>query len=97
MQGLLDYSLNEKKRNFVETVELQIGLKSEHTVLAIHDFDINKPACDYPKFAMKLKMGRTVSGTPADSDQTMIHSVTSVSRAQSSFPASLGPGCRFGI
>ena len=31
MQGLLDYSHNEKKRNFVETVELQIGLKSEHT------------------------------------------------------------------
>lgn len=28
MQQLLDYSLNEKKRNFLETVELQIGLKN---------------------------------------------------------------------
>merc|ERR1711964_260377 len=28
VQQLLDYSLNEKKRNFVETVELQIGLKN---------------------------------------------------------------------
>lgn len=28
MQSLLDYSLNEKKRNFLETVELQIGLKN---------------------------------------------------------------------
>lgn len=28
VQGLLDYSLNEKKRNFLETVELQIGLKN---------------------------------------------------------------------
>ena len=26
VQGLLDYSLNEKNRNFLETVELQIGL-----------------------------------------------------------------------
>ena len=25
---LLDYSLNTKKRNFLETVELQIGLKN---------------------------------------------------------------------
>ena len=25
---LLNYSLNEKKRNFLETVELQIGLKN---------------------------------------------------------------------
>lgn len=28
IQDLLDYSLNEKKRNFLETVELQIGLKN---------------------------------------------------------------------
>lgn len=28
IQELLDYSLNEKKRNFLETVELQIGLKN---------------------------------------------------------------------
>ena len=28
MQQLLDYSNNEKKRNFLETVELQIGLKN---------------------------------------------------------------------
>ena len=28
MQQLLEYSLNEKKRNFLETVELQIGLKN---------------------------------------------------------------------
>lgn len=28
VQQLLDYSHNEKKRNFVETVELQIGLKN---------------------------------------------------------------------
>ena len=28
MKELLDYSLNEKKRNFLETVELQIGLKN---------------------------------------------------------------------
>lgn len=28
VQELLDYSLNEKKRNFLETVELQIGLKN---------------------------------------------------------------------
>ena len=28
MHSLLDYSLNEKKRNFLETVELQIGLKN---------------------------------------------------------------------
>ncbi|KAJ5291593.1 ribosomal protein L1-like protein [Penicillium angulare] len=28
VQSLLDYSLNEKKRNFLETVELQIGLKN---------------------------------------------------------------------
>lgn len=28
VQQLLDYSLNEKKRNFLETVELQIGLKN---------------------------------------------------------------------
>lgn len=28
MQSLLDYSTNEKKRNFLETVELQIGLKN---------------------------------------------------------------------
>lgn len=28
MQSLLEYSLNEKKRNFLETVELQIGLKN---------------------------------------------------------------------
>lgn len=26
--ALLDYSTNEKKRNFLETVELQIGLKN---------------------------------------------------------------------
>ena len=26
--SLLNYSLNEKKRNFLETVELQIGLKN---------------------------------------------------------------------
>src|ERR1700759_5089686 len=28
VQQLLNYSLNEKKRNFLETVELQIGLKN---------------------------------------------------------------------
>jgi ribosomal protein L1 len=28
VQQLLDHSLNEKKRNFLETVELQIGLKN---------------------------------------------------------------------
>lgn len=28
MQQLLNYSLEEKKRNFLETVELQIGLKN---------------------------------------------------------------------
>lgn len=28
VQQLLDYSNNEKKRNFLETVELQIGLKN---------------------------------------------------------------------
>lgn len=28
VQELLDYSNNEKKRNFLETVELQIGLKN---------------------------------------------------------------------
>ena len=28
VQELLEYSLNEKKRNFLETVELQIGLKN---------------------------------------------------------------------
>ena len=28
VQSLLDYSNNEKKRNFLETVELQIGLKN---------------------------------------------------------------------
>lgn len=28
VQGLLSYSLEEKKRNFLETVELQIGLKN---------------------------------------------------------------------
>ncbi|KAJ6013626.1 hypothetical protein N7540_008217 [Penicillium herquei] len=28
VQAVLDYSLNEKKRNFLETVELQIGLKN---------------------------------------------------------------------
>lgn len=28
VQQLLEYSLNEKKRNFLETVELQIGLKN---------------------------------------------------------------------
>ena len=28
VQQLLDYSTNEKKRNFLETVELQIGLKN---------------------------------------------------------------------
>lgn len=28
MQTLLNYSLEEKKRNFLETVELQIGLKN---------------------------------------------------------------------
>ena len=28
IQALLDYSQNEKKRNFLETVELQIGLKN---------------------------------------------------------------------
>ena len=28
VQGLLDYSQNTKKRNFLETVELQIGLKN---------------------------------------------------------------------
>lgn len=28
IQELLEYSLNEKKRNFLETVELQIGLKN---------------------------------------------------------------------
>ena len=28
VQQLLDYSLNEKKRQFLETVELQIGLKN---------------------------------------------------------------------
>jgi ribosomal protein L1 len=28
IQQLLDYSQNEKKRNFLETVELQIGLKN---------------------------------------------------------------------
>lgn len=28
VQALLDYSNNEKKRNFLETVELQIGLKN---------------------------------------------------------------------
>ena len=28
VQQLLDYSQNEKKRNFLETVELQIGLKN---------------------------------------------------------------------
>jgi large subunit ribosomal protein L10Ae len=28
VQQVLDYSLNEKKRNFLETVELQIGLKN---------------------------------------------------------------------
>lgn len=28
VQQLLDFSLNQKKRNFLETVELQIGLKN---------------------------------------------------------------------
>ena len=28
VSALLQYSLNEKKRNFLETVELQIGLKN---------------------------------------------------------------------
>jgi large subunit ribosomal protein L10Ae len=28
VQQLLDYSQNQKKRNFLETVELQIGLKN---------------------------------------------------------------------
>jgi large subunit ribosomal protein L10Ae len=28
VENLLNYSLNEKKRNFQETVELQIGLKN---------------------------------------------------------------------
>lgn len=28
VNSLLQYSLNEKKRNFLETVELQIGLKN---------------------------------------------------------------------
>jgi len=28
VNSLLNYSLNEKKRNFLETVELQIGLKN---------------------------------------------------------------------
>ena len=28
VQSLLDFSTNEKKRNFLETVELQIGLKN---------------------------------------------------------------------
>ena len=28
MQSLLEFSTNEKKRNFLETVELQIGLKN---------------------------------------------------------------------
>jgi hypothetical protein len=28
VKQVLDYSLNEKKRNFLETVELQIGLKN---------------------------------------------------------------------
>ena len=28
VKELLDYSNNEKKRNFLETVELQIGLKN---------------------------------------------------------------------
>lgn len=28
VQSLLEFSLNEKKRNFLETVELQIGLKN---------------------------------------------------------------------
>lgn len=28
VQQLLDYSTNTKKRNFLETVELQIGLKN---------------------------------------------------------------------
>ena len=28
VQQVLEYSLNEKKRNFLETVELQIGLKN---------------------------------------------------------------------
>jgi large subunit ribosomal protein L10Ae len=28
VQQLLEYSQNEKKRNFLETVELQIGLKN---------------------------------------------------------------------
>ena len=28
VQSLLEYSTNEKKRNFLETVELQIGLKN---------------------------------------------------------------------
>lgn len=28
MAALLDWSTNEKKRNFLETVELQIGLKN---------------------------------------------------------------------
>jgi len=28
VQQVLDYSQNEKKRNFLETVELQIGLKN---------------------------------------------------------------------
>ena len=28
VKELLDYSTNEKKRNFLETVELQVGLKN---------------------------------------------------------------------
>lgn len=34
VQGLLDYSLNEKKRNFLETVELQVWkYRSSHATV----------------------------------------------------------------
>ncbi|CAZ80714.1 unnamed protein product [Tuber melanosporum] len=34
VKELLEYSTNEKKRNFLETVELQIGLKNYDPMLA---------------------------------------------------------------
>jgi large subunit ribosomal protein L10Ae len=68
VQQLLDYSLNEKKRNFLETVELQIGLKN-YDPQRDKRFSGTVKLPTVPRPGMALWFVPTHHPTPEDEDQ----------------------------
>jgi ribosomal protein L1 len=77
VKELLDYSLNEKKRNFLETVELQIGLKN-------YDPMRDKRFSGTVKLPIVPRPGMSIWYAPPLATQLLLFSNQSLTRRQHS-------------